>query len=149
MCFKDVMSSALRGVPSTREGVDSAWSVGVASNPCAPSTRPAPGQPSPKRVYPHRSRELSLAQGDSDTEISSELHTDRKQPKRALLMPLVGFSDPFSDIRYRSSARDRQRLPRTPGFASPGTFPSRRFARPQGFTPPKPAQAYFSNCSHS
>jgi len=32
---------------------------------------------------------------------------------------------------------------RAPGFASPGTFPSRRFSRPQGFAPPQLLQPYF------
>jgi hypothetical protein len=32
---------------------------------------------------------------------------------------------------------------RTPGFASPGTFPSRCFSHPQGFAPPNPFTALF------
>jgi hypothetical protein len=47
----------------------------------------------------------------------------------------MGFSDPLGDIQVE--VRHATLLPalRTPGFALPGTFPSRCFSHPQGFTP--------------
>jgi hypothetical protein len=36
---------------------------------------------------------------------------------------------------------------RSPGFASPGTFPSQRFSRSQGFAPPNPFAAFFQTAA--
>jgi hypothetical protein len=57
--------------------------------------------------------------------------------------PLMAFMDPFDDIQV--GVRYAPLLPasRAPGFASPGTFPSRRFSHPQGFAPPSPFTALF------
>jgi hypothetical protein len=54
-----------------------------------------------------------------------------------------GVLGSFQRHQGRSAARACCQL-RTPGFASPGTFPSQRFSRPQGFTPPNSAEALSS-----
>jgi len=55
----------------------------------------------------------------------------------------MGFSDPFSDIQAGVRFDGLRADLRAPGFASPGTFPSQRFSRSQGFAPPSPSTALF------
>lgn len=57
--------------------------------------------------------------------------------------PLMAFSDPLDDIQVEVRHATLLPAPRTPGFASPGTFPSRCFSHPQGFAPPSPFTALF------
>jgi len=54
-----------------------------------------------------------------------------------------GLMDPFNDTG--GGVRFAARFPalRSPRFASPGTFPSQRFSRSQGFTPPHTLAALF------
>jgi len=57
-----------------------------------------------------------------------------KRPQPRLLRTPAGFS-PFRRLQSRKHG--------SPGFASPSTFPSQRFSRPQGFASPATLQPCF------
>jgi len=131
MRFRDVTSLALRGLPP--KSVDRAPPQAVTHRP--DRSTPLRSAHSPRSARVRNGKALDRP-GRLTPASSHRTNHTVQAPVNPLREPLMVFSDPLSDIKV--GVRHATLFPglRTPGLASPGTFPSRCFPHPQGFAPP-------------